>query len=111
ALFAGQFNRNIGKGYNDRIDKLFQSFDQFEYRIREIRREALAASIKQTENFSLFFSITLIVVGSTMAFYLVRKISLRIASMVKLAENISNGNFARVSDSRNDELSSLSTSL
>lgn len=111
ALFAGEFKRNVGKRYNDRIDSIFQAFDKSEYHVRETRRQALAASIKKTENFSLFFSLLLVIVGSGMAFYLVRRISRRIASMVKLAENISNGNFARVNDNKNDELSSLSTSL
>jgi len=111
SLFKAQLKKQFGKGYNDQIAKIFLSFDHNEYKIREDRRLALAESIKQTERFSLFFSVLTIIVGFSCALFLVIKISRRIASMVKLAENISRGDFSKMNDDKNDELSSLSISL
>ncbi|HVW14774.1 MAG TPA: ATP-binding protein [Mucilaginibacter sp.] len=110
-LFRGQFKINNVKNYNARITAIFSLFDQHEYNIREKRRQALAASIKETDNYSIFFSFLLIIVGAGLAFYLVRRISIRIDSMVKLAENISGGDFTTVNDDKRDELTSLSQSL
>ncbi|MBS1519509.1 MAG: CHASE3 domain-containing protein [Bacteroidetes bacterium] len=110
-LFKSQFTLNAGKNYNERIAAIFRSFDQHEYDNRQKRRAALAASIKATDRFSLFFSLLLVIVGSALAFYLVRKIARRIDSMVKLAEKISTGDFATVNDDQTDELTSLSHSL
>lgn len=110
-LFNDQFRKQVGKSYNDRIGTVFASFNQYEYNVREKLRETLGASIRRTEKFSLVFSILLIIIGSMIAFYLVKKISNRIGLMVNLAENISQGQFTKVIDHRNDELSSLSVSL
>jgi len=71
----------------------------------------LAASIRQTETASIFFSVLIIIVGIASAIFIVLKISERIDSMVKLAENISRGDFTKVNDNKRDELSSLSISL
>jgi len=111
SLFNDQFRKQVGKSYNDQIADIFVSFNQYEYNVREQLRETLVASIRRTERFSLGFSILLIIIGSVIAFYLVKKISKRIGLMVNLAENISQGQFTRVIDHRNDELSSLSVSL
>jgi signal transduction histidine kinase len=110
-LMENKFKTQTGKIYNDAIAKVFRSLDQFEYRVREGRREALAGSIKQTESFSILFSTLLIIFGSVAALFLVKRMSSRIDSMVRLAENISQGDFTKVSDNKNDELSSLSVSL
>jgi signal transduction histidine kinase len=53
----------------------------------------------------------MIVVSSGIAIILVTKISRRINSLVRLAENISRENFGQINDNRRDELSSLSLSL
>jgi signal transduction histidine kinase len=110
-LFLAQFKLNAGKNYNQRIDNIFRSFDRYEYHVRETRRGALAASIHQTDRSSLFFSVVLVLSSSGVAFYLVRKIARRIRSMVKVAENISRGDFTLVYDDKKDELTNLSLSL
>ncbi|MGN6396595.1 MAG: sensor histidine kinase [Mucilaginibacter sp.] len=110
-LFEEQTNLNAGKNYNEEITALFASFDQYEYDVRAKRRKALTDSIAATDRFSLFFSLLLIVAGSGLSIYLVRKITQRIDSMVKLAEDISAGEFPTVTDDKKDELTSLSLSL
>ncbi|TSD62884.1 HAMP domain-containing protein [Inquilinus sp. KBS0705] len=111
ALFDEQFRKGVGRSYNEMIAKIFRSFGQYEYNVREERQKKLAASIKRTETSSLFFSLLLIILGASLAIYIVKKISFRISSMVKLAENISQGKFTTVIDDKKDELSSLSHSL
>src|SRR6185312_9022479 len=68
-------------------------------------------SIDRTDSYSLVFSILLIVTGSGIALFLVKKISSRIGTQVRLADRISKGDFGKVADDTHDELSSLSVSL
>jgi len=110
-LFETRLKKEVGRSYNDEIARLFTSFDQYEYQLREARHIALAASIARTERFSVLFSMLMIIVSSGIAIFLVTKISRRIVSLVRLAENISRGNFSRINDDKRDELSSLSLSL
>lgn len=110
-LFQTQFKDQVGLGYISRIENIFDSLDQNEYKLRNEMRNALSNSIKATERTSVIFSILIIIIGTGLAYYLVTKISIRISSMVKLAENISRGNFTKVVDEKKDELSSLSVSL
>ena len=59
----------------------------------------------------MIFSILLILIGFAIALFLVRKISRRIRSLVKLAERISRGDFGQFRDDKRDELTNLSVSL
>lgn len=110
-FLSTQFKLNAGKNYGAKIASIFSSFDQFEYDLREKRRQALSASIQKTDRYSLLFSVLLIITGTGIAYFLIRKIIRRIESMVHLAEDISTGNFNTVVDTKKDELTRLSTSL
>jgi signal transduction histidine kinase len=55
--------------------------------------------------------VLLVILGAGIGIYLVRKISTRISTQVKLAERMSRGDFGKVEDDKNDELSNLSVSL
>lgn len=110
-LLETQFSRGVGKTYNDRIAALFRQFDDAEYHQRNERRTMLSASIIRTDRDSLFFSVLLVIVGLSIAVYLVRKLTGRIRPLVGLAERISQGDFGTVKDNKNDELSSLVVSL
>lgn len=110
-LFETKFKAQVGKKINDAISVKFQEFDRHEYKIRGWRREVLNDSIIQTQYFSLGFIILIILIGLMSTLLIIRIISKRIESMVQLADNISRGHFVKVSDNKNDELSSLSESL
>jgi signal transduction histidine kinase len=71
----------------------------------------LASSIRMTNTTSLIFLILTIIIGIVSTAYIVKVISQRIASMVRLAENISQGKFTTVHDTSDDELTGLSRSL
>lgn len=110
-LFDTQLKKQVGKNLNEQITYKFNEFDRHEYMIREARRQTLTRSIENTKTFSLVFVFLIMTIGFISSFYMVRLISRRITLMVNLAENLSKGNFAIVTDNKNDELTSLSKSL
>jgi len=110
-LFETRLRKQVGKKLNDEITEKFNEFDRFEYNNRQTRGKLLISSIEQTHKFSFLFLSLTIIVGLTSTIYIFRLISTRIASMVKVAEKISKGDFSIVKDTRNDELTGLSTSL
>lgn len=110
-LFETKFKKQVGKTLNDEITDKFVQFDRIEYRIRNMRGDALISSIKRTHTFSLIFIALIVIIGLASIIYIVSLISKRIRSMVHLAENISKGEFSVVKDTRNDELTGLSRSL
>ena len=110
-LFEKNLRKQVGKKLNDSITVKFVDFDRLEYKSRNERSKALIASIERTHNFSFIFITLTVLAGLASAFFIAMRISRRITSMVKIAENISQGNFSIVKDTRNDELTGLSRSL
>lgn len=113
--FNRLFNKTIrlraGKKVGDEIARLFWEFDKSEYGIRLARGSNLASSIERTHTFSFVFFILTVIAGLLSTFYIMRLISSRIKTMVKLAENITSGNFTKIQDTHRDELTRLSASL
>ncbi len=110
-MFENKLKKKIGKTLNDEISRKFSKFDRSEYQVRNIRSEVLLSSIERTHTYSFIFLSLTVLIGICSMVYIVQLISKRIASMVKIAENITKGDFTTVRDSRNDELTGLSTSL
>jgi len=110
-LFETRLKKQVGKKINDEIAQKFSRFEKIEYRTRKRHGAMLESSIKNTHTFSLIFLSLTILVGVASTVYIVMLITKRIASMVRLAENISSGHFSIVNDARNDELTALSRSL
>ena len=110
-LFESKLKQQVGKKINDEITVKFLAFDRSEYRIRNIHSKRLDSSIDRTRTISFIFLTLTVIVGIGSTIYIVALISKRIKTMVHLAENISRGEFATVKDTRNDELTRLSTSL
>ncbi|MGZ8508978.1 MAG: sensor histidine kinase, partial [Chitinophagaceae bacterium] len=110
-LFESKLRQQVGKIINDAITVKFLAFDRSEYRIRSIHSKRLDSSINRTHTISFIFLTLTVIVGIGSTIYIVALISKRIKTMVHLAENISRGEFATVKDTRNDELTRLSTSL
>ena len=110
-LFENTLRKQVGKRLNDKISDIFRAFDRSEYKIRAARRDLLSTSIQKTKTYSLIFIILTVGVGMVSSVYIVKLISKRITSMVNLAQSISKGHFTVLNDNKNDELTSLSTSL
>ena len=110
-LFENQLKKEVGKKINDQITQKFREFDAYEYRVRQDRREILNSSLQSTRTASLILAISSGIVGLVCGWYLMRIISKRISIMVKLAEQISRGEFRTIDDRAGDELTDLSHSL
>lgn len=110
-LFEDKFRKQVGKKLNDKITQSFLEFDRGEYKIRNMHGAALISSIKRTHTFSFIVILLTVTIGLAGTVFIVSLITKRIKTMVKLAEDISLGHFNVVEDTRNDELTGLSTSL
>lgn len=110
-LFETTLKQQVGKKLNDEITAKFQRFDKIEYTTRKYHSNTLKESISNTHTISLIFLILTVIVGIISTIYIVMLITKRIASMVRMAENISSGQFTVVNDTKNDELTGLSRSL
>ncbi len=110
-LFEGKLKKQVGKKINDDITAKFIDFDKSEYKLRNVHGSKLISSLEDTRQSSIIFLTMTIIVGIGSTIYIVSLISKRIKTMVHLAENISKGEFTTLNDTRNDELTRLSTSL
>jgi signal transduction histidine kinase len=106
-LINGQ-ERNI----NRTLQAKFRDFANYEYDLREQRRQTLTESITQTRSISFYLTSLSIIIGLAIAFYLAYTISNRIMQMVKMADNIAAGRYdTHAVISGKDELSRLGESL
>jgi signal transduction histidine kinase len=100
--------RNI----NRRLQRKFRDFTNYEYKLREVKRQMLTASVKKTRSISFFLTSFSIVVGFLVSFFLAYRISTRIMVMVKMANTIAAGNYeVHTTEGGSDELSQLAKSL
>lgn len=110
-LFENKLKMEVGKKLNDQIRQIFSDFDDYEYNLRQERREVLQQSIQNTRKISLGLTLFSITIALILSFYIIRIITGRISRMVNLADEISKGNFKTIGDNKNDELKKLSESL
>jgi signal transduction histidine kinase len=110
-LFETKLRMEVGKKLNDKIQKIFVSFDNHEYQLRQDRRNALQQSLNLTNNITLSLTFFSVLIAVLFGFYFIRTITKRISSMVNLAEKISRGEFKVIDDKKRDELNRLSLSL
>ncbi|MBP1222458.1 ATP-binding protein [Flavobacterium sp. 1355] len=110
-LFESSLKKYVGKKINDDIAKKFTRFDRIEYKRRKHHTDMLLESLRYARTYSLIFLMLTITVGMLSTMFIMYVTNKRITSMVRLAENISKGNFTIVKDTRNDELTALATSL
>ncbi len=110
-LFETKLRMEVGKKLNDKIQLIFASFDNYEYKLRQERRIALGKSLDNTSIINLLLTVFSVLVALLFGFYFIRIITARISSMVRLAEKISKGDFETIDDKNKDELNRLSNSL
>jgi signal transduction histidine kinase len=89
-----------------------REFINLEYKSREVRQEALTASIQETKKISFSLTILSIIAGFSVVAFLVYRIKKRITKMTTMADTIASGNFSvHTDDHGTDELSGLARSL
>ncbi len=97
---------------NRQLQEKIRVFINNEYNSRDIRTKILNASVRRTRAISVGLTSLSILVGSIISIFLAYRISTRIVGMVKMANQISEGNYeAYTKDSGHDELSNLAHSL
>lgn len=100
------------KAIIDSVRKAFREFNAYEYQVREDRRQRLNKSIDTTRQVSSILTVLSVILGMSWAYYITKLITERIVKMVKLAEQISQGDYkTQIIDTSKDELSQLSHSL
>lgn len=110
-LFDKKLRMEVGAKLNNQINVLFTRFDNYEYKVRQERREMLQRSVANTRNISIALILGAIFLAVASGFYFIKSISSRISKMVNFAERISKGEFITITDKKKDEFTRLINSL
>lgn len=111
-LYAQKFTTGQEKDIQLQLLQTVKDFTSFEYRLREMRRIKLSASLSSTKKFSFILIAISSLTAILIILFLVRKISKRINQMTNMANVIASGNYnINITDTGKDELSSLGHSL
>jgi signal transduction histidine kinase len=111
-LYRTRLQSGIEVRLNNALNTRLRNFINYEYSVRDMRKEALDRSINQTRNISLYLTSFSIATGLLIAGFLAFRISRRIITMVRMADTIASGNYqVHTEDSGKDELSKLAKSL
>jgi signal transduction histidine kinase len=114
--FDRLYREKIANGTETRISRSlqqkFRDFSNYEYRLRDIRREELEASIWRTRRISFYLTSLSIILSLAIATFIAYRISNRILKMVRMADKIAAGRYDNLMiDEGGDELSKLARSL
>jgi signal transduction histidine kinase len=111
-LYREKLNSGAERYLNRQLQDKIRVFINNEYNSRDLRTEILDASVRQTRAISFALNSLSIIVGSIISIFLAYRISTRIMLMVKMANEIAEGNYeVYTKDSGRDELSNLAHSL
>jgi signal transduction histidine kinase len=111
-LYRDKLTTGVERNINRTLQIKFRDFSNYEFELREQHRQTLTASVIQTRNISFLLNTLSIVLGILIAFFLAVRISTGIMRMVKMANDISLGNYeVSTQDRGKDELSLLAKSL
>jgi signal transduction histidine kinase len=116
AAFSNLYREKLVLGternLNRSLQVKFRDFSNYEFDLREKRKDILTTSVAQTRAISFYLTTFSIVIGLVIAFFLAHLISSRILRMVKMADTIAAGNYEVSTDDKgHDELSQLARSL
>jgi signal transduction histidine kinase len=111
-LYRDKLINGDERNINRALQSKFRDFANYEYDLRDQRKQILTESITQTRSISFYLTSFSIIIGLAIAFYLAYRISNRIMHMVKMADNIAAGQYdSHAAISGKDELSRLGESL
>ena len=111
-LYREKLTSGTERYLNRQLQEKIRVFVNNEYNSRDMRTRILDASVRRTRTISFFLNTLSIIVGAIISIFLAYRISTRIMGMVKMANQISEGNYeVSTKDSGRDELSDLAHSL
>jgi signal transduction histidine kinase len=107
-VFSGTADQDLLNFLQLRI----RDFTNREYELRDVQNQRLVSSVRRTRQISIVLTVLSVLVASMVMTFLIRRISQRIAKMVKIANSIASGNYGvQMKDPGSDELSALAFSL
>jgi signal transduction histidine kinase len=111
-LYREKLTSGVEMNINRRLQQKIRDFSNYEYNLRDIRKQQLTDSITQTRLISFYLTTFSIVIGLAIAFFLAYRISTRIIKMVSMANQIAKGDYnVSTIDKGGDELGLLARSL
>jgi signal transduction histidine kinase len=111
-LYRAKFNTGYETRTVNALNGNIRNFINYEYQVRERRKEQLDKSIQKTRIISIYLTSLSIFTGLAIAAFLAVRISRRIIKMVNMADTIAGGNYETyMEDSGKDELNQLALSL
>lgn len=111
-LYREKLTSGTERYLNRQLQEKIRVFINNEYNSRDIRTQILDISVSRTRTISFVLTSLSILVGSIISIFLAYRISTRIMLMVKMANEIAEGNYeVYTKDSGRDELSNLAHSL
>jgi len=100
------------KEIQNQLQQKFKEFSNWEYAIRDKRREMLAAAAARSKQITVALTLVSLIAAFLIVLFLVRQIAKRIAGMVAMANTIASGDYdVSMYDHGQDELTALSVSL
>lgn len=106
--FLNQKGRKI---FNEARNKLI-AFDELEYLKRLNKTQNLQLSLYRSDNISVILAVFILILAIILSYFVSRNISVRINSMIAVAETIAQGNFnITIKDRSKDEMGRLGQSL
>jgi signal transduction histidine kinase len=111
-LYRVKVLSGLEKDVQRSLQQKFSDFTNVEYGFRDVQKELLDHSVSKTRSVSFLLTVISVVTGMCIAMFIAHYISSRIVRMVKLANNIAEGNYnVHIPDEGKNELSQLARSL
>ena len=115
-VFQRLYKTQLNSGFEVRLNNVLMSkmrdFINYEYTLREGRRDELNTIIDKTGRISVLLTTTSVVTGLLIAIFLAHRISTRIVHMVNVSQSIASGNYTvRMDATGKDELGKLAKSM
>ena len=111
-LYRQKLTTGSERYLNRQLQEKIRVFINNEYNSRDIRTIVLDKSVQRTRTISFALTTLSIFVGAIISIFLAYRISIRIMGMVKMANEIAEGNYeVHTKESGRDELSLLARSL
>jgi signal transduction histidine kinase len=116
AAFNEMYRQLLASGrepaLNRRLQQVFRDFANYEYNLRDERKNELSQSIQKTRRISFYLTTVSVFLGLAIAAFLAHRISTRVMRMVRMSDSIAAGNYdVYTRDTGNDEISRLAKSL
>jgi signal transduction histidine kinase len=111
-LYRDKIAKGLDKDIQRSLQQKFAAFSNLEYGFRDAQQAILSEAVASTRSVSFILNAVSIIAGILISVFLAGYISSRIVKMVKLANNIAEGDFhSRMNDSGKGELAQLARAL